>query len=210
MAMGAVMMRRIEPDDASHAPLPLRYSTNLLVLMARDPNSAHAYWDIDLARISNCLAILDGGKALLRLFDAATGESLAEHETSAEHGRYDLALPRAARAYVADLALVNHGRAEVLARSNIIYAPPDAPKWPAEAVFVERADQSRALAVGGMLSSGPPAWPRLLPRQPTWLSEYGAVMPGLGTRVPRPGTASEARLIGIGLARRGSEDRLQA
>jgi len=201
------MIRKIEPDDAGRAPLPLRYNTNLLVLMARDPNSAHAYWDIDLARISDSLAILEGGKALLRLFDAATGESLAEHETSAEHGRYDLALPWAARAYVADLALVNDGRAVVLARSNIIHAPPDAPnadRRPAAAVFVERADQSRALAAGGMLSSTPSARPGALPEQPIGLATYGAVP--ARTRMPRPGLASEARLAGIG-SERGSEDR---
>ena len=118
-------IKTVQPDDVDQTSLPASYGDNRLILMARDPTSAHAYWEINVDRINKAATFLGGGKAFLRLVEPSTERILAEYETRAGHGRYWMPLPRAGRAYRADLAMVQNGRAVVLGRSNIVHAPPD-------------------------------------------------------------------------------------
>src|ERR1039458_22012 len=117
-----------ELDDASDAPLPNAYGTDTLVFMVGDPRWAHAYWDISVARINDAVASLGGGRAFLRLIGVPTGYLLAEHEVWAERGSYGVALPEADHSYAAELAIVHDYRRVVLARSNVVQAPPSMPR----------------------------------------------------------------------------------
>ena len=150
------------PDEASDDPLPRAYASDWLVLMVRDPTSAHAYWDISVARVSAALRSLGGGKAFLRLIGLPTGLLLAEHEVPAERGQREIALPEADRSYLVELALLHYGRKEILARSAAVNAPRSVPTRASAPTFVSRAQQRRALAtargVAGLHDLPPPAW----------------------------------------------------
>jgi hypothetical protein len=155
--------------------------------MARDPTWAHAYWDISVARINDAVSSLGGGKAFLRLIGVPTGYLLAEHEVWAERGSYDVALPEADRSYAVELAIVHYGRRVVLARSNIIQAPPSMPRPADGSAFVSRPEQRRALELGLTLESSG--------------GESSALLP---MNIGRPSITqgSEARLLGFGSERR--------
>ena len=143
----------LEPDDANDAPLPNAYGTDTLVLMVRDPTWAHAYWDISVARINDAVGSLGGGNAFLRLIEVPTGYLLAEHKVRAEHGSFDVPLPEADHSYTAELAIRHDYRKVVLARSNVIQAPPNMPRPAAAPAFVSRAQQRHALELGLTLES---------------------------------------------------------
>jgi len=143
------------PGEVSDDPLPSAYGTDWLVLMARDPTWAYAYWDISVARVNSAVGSLGGGKAFLRLIGLPDGLLLAEYEVSAQRGRYDFALPHSDRSYVAELALLHFGRKVILARSEVIYAPASAPAPGSPPTFVSRAQQRRALATRAGLDELP-------------------------------------------------------
>ena len=177
----------LEPDDASDAPLTNAYGTDTLVIMARDPTWAHAYWDISVARVNDAVATLGGGKAFLRLIGVPTGYLLAEHEVWAERGSYHVALPEADRSYAAELVIFHRYRKIVLARSNVIQAPPSMPRPGAGPAFVSRPEQRRALELGLTLEGRG--------------GESSALLP-LNIAIA-PGThGSEARLLRFGSERR--------
>jgi hypothetical protein len=146
-------INRSEPGAASSARLPEAYGDDTLVLMVRDPTGAHAYWEMSVARVNEAIASLGGGKALLQLFGVPSGYLLAEQEVWAERGSYDVALPEADHSYVAELAIFHHYRRVVLARSNVVDAPPNMPRPAAGPVFVSRPEQRRAFELGLTLDS---------------------------------------------------------
>ncbi len=146
-------IKRSEPDAAGSARLPEAYGDDTLVLMVRDPKGAHAYWEMSVARVNEALASLGGGKAFLQLFGVPSGYLLAEQEVWAERGSYDVALPEADHSYVAELAILDHYRRVVLARSNVVDAPPNMPRRGAGPVFVSRPEQRRAFELGLTLDS---------------------------------------------------------
>lgn len=157
-----------------------------LVLMARDPVWAHAYWDVPAA---------DAGPAEFRLF--AGGDLVSAYPVLLATGNHSVTLPVADRTYTAEL--VRDGA--VLARSLPVTAPPAAPRPSAAPVFVTRAAQQAALASALTLPSQDtrPAAGQGSVRPLVWL---------LG-----PGQAgSEARLLGFGsemlIGAAGSEGRL--
>jgi hypothetical protein len=121
--------------------------------MVRDPTSAHAYWDISVARTERAFASLGGGKAILRLLAVPSGLLLAEQEVSAEHGSCTVALPEADRSYAAELVISHHYTKVLLARSNPIQAPPSSPRPDAAPAIVAREEQQRALELGLTLES---------------------------------------------------------
>jgi hypothetical protein len=154
-------INRSESDAASSARLPEAYGDDTLVLMVRDPKGAHAYWEVSVSRVNEAIASLGGGKAFLRLFGVPGDYLLAEHEVWAERGSYDVALPEADHSYVAELAIVHQYRKVVLARSNVVDAPPNMPRPAASPVFVSRREQRRAFELGVTLDSrrGEPSAP---------------------------------------------------
>ena len=205
-------IKTVQPDDVDQTSLPASYGDNRLILMARDPTSAHAYWEINVDRINKAATFLGGGKAFLRLVEPSTERILAEYETRAGHGRYWMPLPRAGRAYRADLAMVQNGRAVVLGQSNIVHAPPDERTALAAPVFVGRAERRSALRQRltlptrtGVASNTARIGMAGVYRPSTMLRNINSFL--------RSGSGSEARLFGIGsearLFRIGSEGRLR-
>ena len=182
----------VEPDDASDAPLPNAYGTDTLVLMVRDPTWAHAYWDIRVARINDAVGSLGGGKAFLRLIGVPTGYLLAEHEVWADKGSYDVPLPEADHSYAAELAIVHDYRKIVLARSNVVQAPPSTPRPAGGPAFVSRPEQRRALGLGLTLESRGGASSVLLPLN------IGGASIAQGSEARLLGSGSERRLAGLG------------
>ncbi len=183
-----------EPGDADEC-LPTSYGTDRLVLMARDPTCAQAYWEISATRIDEARDSLGGGKAILRLLGVPTGHLVAEHEVCAKHGSYGVALPHPDRAYAAEIAIVRNYRKVVLARSNLVQAPPSTPRPAAAPVFVSREEQRHAFEGGLTLESGGGA--------PSPLPPFGT-REGAATRPSSVG--SEARLSSFGSERAATRE----
>jgi hypothetical protein len=139
----------LERDDA---PLPLAYGSDRLELMVRDPMWAHAYWELSSDRIKDAVDSPGGRKAFLRLIGVTTGHVLAEHPLQAARGSHDFALQGPNSSYLVELAVRRDYRLVVLARSNVVHAPPRAPRSAtASPAFVSRAQQLRALTEGRTL-----------------------------------------------------------
>jgi len=170
-------------DDA---PLPFGYGSDRLELMVRDPTSAHAYWDLSSDRIIGALGPDFGGRAFLRLIGVPSGYLLAEYAVPIAHGSQDVTLPEADSGYMVELAVMRDYQWVVLARSNVIQAPPETPR------VVSSAQQPRVPAEG-------------LDRE--FDSGRGDVVGAPAERAPRVGQAgrvggfvqmgSEVRLVGV-------------
>jgi len=183
---------RFVPDEESDA-LPFAYGTDWLVLMVCDPWWAHAYWDLDAARVGRAIESLGGGTAFLRLLGVPDGVLLAEYQVSPQRGDYRVALPEAGRRYRAELAMLHYGRKALLARSDVVHAPPIVPAPASAPVFVTRAQQLRALAAGLTLqrTSDVPD-----PSAPG-LTGLWAAMRRPFSLLPATSMGSEARLLAI-------------
>ena len=179
--------------------------------MVRDPTWAHAYWDISIDRINDVVGTRSGGRACLCLIALRTGHVLAEHAVRAERGSHGFALPEADRWYRVELAIMRNDRWVVLARSNVVHAPPKTPRAAREPAFVSRARQPRGLAEGPTPGSAGHGGHVVPPRM-------GESPQGIQTAVRRgpagapASMASEAQQSQLGLelrlAQRGSEARL--
>jgi len=134
-----------EPDDA---PLPLGYGSDRLELMVRDPTSAHAYWDLSDDRIKVAVGPHDDGRAFLRLLGVPSGFLLAEYGVPIARGSQDVALPEADSSYMVELAVMRNYQWVVLARSNVIHAPPKTPRVAPTPAVVSRAPELRVVAEG--------------------------------------------------------------
>ena len=195
-----------EPDDA---PLPVAYGSNRLELMVRDPAWAHAYWDISIDRINDVVGARGGGRACLRLIAFRTGRVLAECAVRAERGSHGFALPEADRWYRVELAIMRNDRWVVLARSNVVHAPPKTPRAAREPTFVSRAQEPRSLAEGptlGPAGHGGHFLSRRLGESPQGVQtavRRGPAGAPASMAADQPQVGSELRL-----AQRGSEARL--
>jgi hypothetical protein len=179
----------LEPDDA---PLPLAYGSDRLELMVRDPMWAHAYWELNIDRIKDAVESSGGPTAFLQLIGVPTGHVLAEHAVRAERGSHGFALPEANSSYMVELAIRRDYSKVVLARSDVVHAPPRTPRSAAAPAFVSRAQQLRALTEGCTLD---PAGAR-----------GRALSPGVGESQQAAPTAVGPNLVGSP-ASMGSEPR---
>jgi len=174
------------PDDA---PLPSAYGSDTLRLMVRDPTRAHAYWDISIDRFNEAVGRGGGGSAFLRLIGVPTGYVLAEQAVWAAHGSHDFALPEADSSYLVELAIIRDYRWAVLARSNVIHAPPTTPRAPTTPAFVGgvsprvgASPEAERVAVGrGLLGAR--------------ASMGSEVLPRVGSELRLAERGSEARLV---------------
>ncbi len=116
--------------------------------MVRDPTSAHAYWDLSDDRIKVAVGPHDGGRAFLRLIGVRSGYLLAEYAVPIARGSQDVALPEADSSYMVELAVMRNYQWIVLARSNVIHAPPKTPRVATTPAVVSRAPQLRVVAEG--------------------------------------------------------------
>ena len=114
--------------------------------MVRDATSAHAYWDLGVDCINVALGPHDRRRAFLRLIGVPTGYLRAEYAVPAERGSQAVALPEAGGSYVVELAVMRNYQWVVLARSNVIHAPPATARVASTPAFVSRAEQLRLLA----------------------------------------------------------------
>jgi hypothetical protein len=178
------------PDDA---PLPLGYGSDRLELMVRDPTSAHAYWDLSSDRINAAIGPHEGGRAFLRLIGVPSGYLLAEHAVPIARGRHDVALPAADSSYMVELAVMRDYRWVVLARSDIMHAPPKTPRVATTPAVVSRAQPPRVLAAGH-------------DREPDSAGGHVVVAPTV--RAPQVGRAGGGPAWVGASAHRGSEARL--
>ena len=132
-------------DDA---PLPLGYGSDTLELMVRDPMSAYAYWDLSVDRIIAAVGAHGYRRAFLRLIGVPSGYLLAEYAVPAERGSQEVALPEPDSSYVVELAVMQNYQWVVLARSDVIQAPPATARAASTPAFVSRAQQLRLPAEG--------------------------------------------------------------
>jgi Domain of unknown function (DUF4912) len=116
--------------------------------MVRDPTSAHAYWDLSSDRIDTAIGPDEGGRAFLRLIGVPSGYLLAEYGVPIARGSQDVALPEADSSYVVELAVMRDHQWVVLARSDVIHAPPKAPRVAPTPGVVSGPEQPRVVAEG--------------------------------------------------------------
>jgi hypothetical protein len=130
------------------ARLPRGYGSDTLELMVRDPTSAYAYWDLSVGRINAAVGTHGRRRAFLRLIGVPSGYLLAEHAVPAERGSHEVALPEADSSYMVELAVMRNYQWVVLARSDVIHAPPETARAASTPAFVSRAQQLRLPAEG--------------------------------------------------------------
>jgi Domain of unknown function (DUF4912) len=111
--------------------------------MVRGPTSAHAYWDLSNDRINVAVGPDYGGRVYLRLIEVPSGYLLAEQAVPIARGSQDVALPEADSSYMVELAGMRNYQRVVLARSNVIHAPPKTPRVATTPAVVSRAQQPR-------------------------------------------------------------------
>jgi hypothetical protein len=196
----------------SRGIFPSSYGRTRLALLARDPEWALAYWEVRASQIDEAVAALKKVTTNLRLINPLSGKVLACFEVPAASGRYYIPIPQDGRYYAADLVMAHGDRMIVLARSKVMYAPRNRPRFGTSfPVFAGRGRQLEAIRSGKPILHRSGALPvsggasanlltaRLLGRVPVRTS--GGVK-----------LASEARLLLIGSEARlwsiGSEGRL--
>jgi Domain of unknown function (DUF4912) len=185
--------------------------------MVRDATSAHAYWDLSVDRINAAVGPRDHRRAFLRLIGVPSGYLLAEYAVPAERGSQAVALPEADSWYLVELAVMHNYQWVVLARSNVVHAPPTTARVASTPEFVSRAQQLRLLAesrdrepdrAGGALVAAPTRRARHVEQAAGAPVSMGAPA-GIGSETRPLSAGSELRLASeVRFARAGSEARL--
>ena len=115
--------------------IPDRYGRTELILMAVDPTSLFAYWEVTPDSLHHALnalgAEMDGARAVVRFYDV----SLIHFDGANAHHTFDIDVGLEARgwyvpvwtaekSYCADLGFVaRSGRFHAIVRSNVIHTP---------------------------------------------------------------------------------------
>ena len=133
--------------------LPERYSDHRLVVLARDPNWAYAYWDLDAARVRDLLnsagQTADKARWVLRVYSAALHpEEEKGHffdiNVDVKTGSYYLDLSRPGARFIVEIGVMDaSGMFRATAQSNPFILPMD---HPAETIAPEGTAPSEALA----------------------------------------------------------------
>ncbi len=143
-----------EPDLGVFAALPERYQSHRLVLLARDPRWAFAYWDLDVNRFAHLLPNTE--VAQLRLYDAPSGALVRQEAVQADRGRFYFQV-HGGHSYLAAIVLVQkNGELEELARSGIIEVPPELASEPVPSKMVNMRAQVGVLQARDEV--GNPPW----------------------------------------------------
>ena len=162
-----------------------------LLLLARTPESAYVVWNVAVGE--DWLGRDGGGLSVLRLLEVDTGVTVASHRNVELRGDHELSLPSPGRRYLAEIVVESgpDGEVVVLARSNEIVAPPNAPQSAREPVFASVADLQRAL------ESGQPVRPTADVPVHVAAAASGSRQPTVWMLWPSA-VGSEARLFGFG------------
>ena len=143
-----------EPDYGIFADLPPRYASHRLAFIARDPDWAFAYWDVDDRRAPELFE--SGVQAVLRLIDANDGHVLESPKVEPLQGRYYFRLPAADQRYVVALYAVRGDMEHEVLRSNVVLGPPKMPRPAREPRFVALRAQRAVLEDSANVESPTP------------------------------------------------------
>ena len=133
----AVQNRPAAEPEETLWELPASYNDHRLVVMARDPNWAYAYWDLDPQRVRDLLigTKQTAGKArwMLRVYSAEFPSELEQGHyfdiaINGETRSYYLNLSRPGSHFIVEIGIVNSsGFFRALAQSNPVLLPLDHP-----------------------------------------------------------------------------------
>ena len=196
--------------------LPSSYHVDKVVLMRRDPTSAHIYWDINGAALKEITGASGTVALTLRLVDAETRRPLLEVPVLATSGSRDVDLSPSADSYVAEVLAVSSSREWLLARSSTLGRTHGSRPVAQLPVFATRSEQRSAVIAGRSLDSMASGSGQLATSVAGAVDRGRALPAGASATLDfvdetaiwfwRPsGMGSEARLLGI-----GSEVRLRA
>ena len=141
------------PSKPMETNLPERYGDHRLVVLARDPNWAYAYWDLDAARVRDLLNKTGQSPAqarwVLRVYSAALHPvekkgHFFDINVDVKTGSYYLDLSRPGARFIVEIGVMDaSGMFRATAQSNPVILPMD---HPAEKIAPEGTAPSEALA----------------------------------------------------------------
>ena len=131
--------------------LPERYGDHRLVTLARDPNWAYAYWDLNPTRVRDLLnsagQTADKARWVLRVYSAALHPAedkghFFDIDIDVKTGSYYLDLSRPGARFIVEIGVIDaSGMFRTTAQSNPVILPMD---HPAETTAPEGAAPSEA------------------------------------------------------------------
>jgi hypothetical protein len=131
-----------EPPAPSDGELPRAYGQSRAVLMARDPWSLFAYWEVPPVRRVEVLRALgvegEGTREVLRVYEVAADSSASwDLDLAPGAERADIRADRPGRSYRIEVGLrTAAGRFVSLVTSNLVSAPPAEPSRDTTASWV--------------------------------------------------------------------------
>ena len=132
-------IKRQEPPKLVGTPsdLPERYNDHRLVVLARDPNWAYAYWDLNKARVQDLLSKIrqpsTHARWVLRVFSAElhpTGQEghYFDIDIDLKSGSYYLDLSRPGARFIMEIGVIDStGMFRATAQSSPVILPSDHP-----------------------------------------------------------------------------------
>jgi hypothetical protein len=93
----------VETAKPETKTLPQAYGTRRLLLLARDPHSLYAHWDITRAQLNEYQAAAAGGQLAIRVLSLPTMTQVADVSLSPEAQDQFIKVPQAGATYVAEL-----------------------------------------------------------------------------------------------------------
>lgn len=189
----------------STGPLPAAYGVTRLVLMPRDPQWMHAYWEIAPytwaeAEKSFGADLRLGGRAVLRFFPAGNGKHAFEVDVRLDARNWYTRLEDAGGAWYAQLGLVlPDGRFVLLAISNTIHMPAGRvsdlldEKW---AILKSEWERLFELSGAGKLGAGSLDMARMLTQRwelLTTISSWSGTLLGGGSSWSKPPEAKNKK-----------------
>jgi hypothetical protein len=111
--------------------LPDRYGDHRLVVLARDPNWAYVYWDLDPKRMRELAPGGESARWMLRVYDATLHPvkgAFFDVDINVKDGSYYLDLDRPGARFVVEIGVVDSsGWFHATAQSNPVILPRDHP-----------------------------------------------------------------------------------
>ena len=132
-------IKRQEPPKLVGTPsdLPERYNDHRLVVLARDPNWAYAYWDLNKARVQDLLSKIrqpsTHARWVLRVFSAELHPTEKEGhyfdiDIDLKSGSYYLDLSRPGARFIVEIGVIDStGMFRATAQSSPVILPSDHP-----------------------------------------------------------------------------------
>ena len=116
------------PESPKPEPkaLPEAYGTQKLLLLARDPHSLYAHWDLTREQRSQYEAMASGGQLAVRIHSLPTRTPVAEVNLAPEAQDQFIQVPLAGSGYLAELGYYGPQRDWVsVANSSAAFTPPE-------------------------------------------------------------------------------------